>query len=52
MYTAGETVQEFIGISRAGEIESIVLEQIGALLESGQSPEETAREIQRRWEEL
>jgi multiple sugar transport system substrate-binding protein len=52
MYTVGETVQELIGFPRTSEIETIVLEQIGALLESGRSPEETTREIQRRWEEL
>jgi multiple sugar transport system substrate-binding protein len=52
MYAAGEMVQEFIGLSRIGEIETIVLEQIAALFGSDQSPEETAGEIQRRWEEL
>jgi multiple sugar transport system substrate-binding protein len=52
MYTAGETVQEFIGFPRLGELEAIVREQAGALFVSGRSPEEAAEEIQRRWEEL
>jgi multiple sugar transport system substrate-binding protein len=52
MYTSGETAQEFIGFPRLGEIETIVREQIGALFDAGGNPEETAAEIQRRWEEL
>jgi multiple sugar transport system substrate-binding protein len=52
MYTAGETVREFIGVPRVDEFEAIVREQIYALFEKDQSPEETARHIQQRWEEL
>jgi multiple sugar transport system substrate-binding protein len=52
MYTAGETVREFIGVPRVDEFETIVREQVYALFEKDQSPEETARYIQQRWEEL
>jgi multiple sugar transport system substrate-binding protein len=52
MYTAGETVREFIGIPGIDEFEAAVREQLYALFEKDQSPEETARHIQRRWEEL
>jgi multiple sugar transport system substrate-binding protein len=52
MYTAGETVQEFIGIPRVDEFEAVVRKQIYAMFEKDQSPEETARHIQQRWEEL
>jgi multiple sugar transport system substrate-binding protein len=52
MYTVGETVQEFTGIPRVDEFEALVREQVYALFEKDQSPEETARHIQQHWEEL
>ncbi|AEF85417.1 putative substrate binding protein [Treponema primitia ZAS-2] len=52
MYAAGETVQEFAGVSGVDELEAIVRDQVYALFEKDQSPEETAKGIQRRWEEL
>jgi multiple sugar transport system substrate-binding protein len=52
IYTAGDTVEEFTGIPRVDEFETMVREQIYALFEEGQSPEETAKNIQRYWEEL
>jgi multiple sugar transport system substrate-binding protein len=48
MYIAGEPLQEFSGISGAGE--ALVREQLYALFEEGQTPEETARRIQQQWE--
>ncbi|MDR1596206.1 MAG: extracellular solute-binding protein [Treponema sp.] len=52
MYTAGETVREYTGIPRVDEFEALVREQVYAMFEKDQSPEETARHIQQRWEEL
>ncbi|MFP3042429.1 extracellular solute-binding protein [Treponema primitia] len=52
MYTVGETVQEFTGVRRVDEFETLVREQVYALFEKDQSPEETAKHIQQRWEEL
>jgi multiple sugar transport system substrate-binding protein len=52
MYTAGETVQEFTGVPRVDEFEAMVREQLYALFEKDQSPGETAKHIQQRWEEL
>ncbi|WP_010254189.1 ABC transporter substrate-binding protein [Treponema primitia] len=52
MYTVGETVQEFTGVPRVDEFESLVREQVYALFEKNQSPEETAKRIQQHWEEL
>ena len=52
MYTAGETVQEFSGLSGVGQFESLVREQLYFLFERGQTPEETAGHIRRRWEKL
>ncbi|GHU61181.1 sugar ABC transporter substrate-binding protein [Spirochaetia bacterium] len=52
MYTAGETVQEFAGVPRVDEFETMVREQLYALFEEDQSPEETAKHIQQRWEEF
>jgi multiple sugar transport system substrate-binding protein len=52
MYTAGETVQEFSGLRGVDQFESLVREQLYALFEGGQTPEETAGHIQRQWEKL
>jgi multiple sugar transport system substrate-binding protein len=52
IYTAGETVQEFSGIAGADKFEDLVREQLYALFEEGQTPEETAEQIQRQWEKL
>jgi multiple sugar transport system substrate-binding protein len=52
MYAAGEAVQEFPGISGFDEFEALVREQVYALFEEGQSPEETAGHIQQQWEKL
>ncbi|GHV75941.1 sugar ABC transporter substrate-binding protein [Spirochaetia bacterium] len=52
IYTAGETVREFTGVPRVDEFEAVVREQLYALFEQDQSPEETAKHIQQRWEEL
>jgi multiple sugar transport system substrate-binding protein len=52
MYAAGETVQEFAGVPGVDELEAIVRDQVYALFEKDQSPEDTVKGIQRRWEEL
>jgi multiple sugar transport system substrate-binding protein len=52
MYAAGEAVQEFPGISGFDEFAALVREQLYALFEEGQSPEETAGHIQQQWEQL
>jgi multiple sugar transport system substrate-binding protein len=52
MYVAAETVQEFSGMPRVDEFEALVREQVYLLFEEDQSPEETAGNIQRYWEEL
>jgi multiple sugar transport system substrate-binding protein len=52
MYTAGETVQEFSGISGADTFQALVREQLYALFEKGRTPEETAGQIQQHWEKL
>jgi multiple sugar transport system substrate-binding protein len=52
MYTAGEILQEFSGVAGADKFEALVREQLYALLEEGQSPEETAEQIQQQWEKL
>jgi multiple sugar transport system substrate-binding protein len=52
MYTAGETVQEFTGVPGLDKFEAAVREQIHALFEDGQSPEETAKHIQQEYHAL
>jgi multiple sugar transport system substrate-binding protein len=50
MYIAGETVQEFSGASGADQFAALIREQLYALFEKGQTPEETARQIQQQRE--
>jgi multiple sugar transport system substrate-binding protein len=52
MYAAGESVQGFSGTSGAGKFEALVREQLYALFEEGQTPEETAGQIRQQWEKL
>jgi multiple sugar transport system substrate-binding protein len=52
MYAAGETVQEFSGVSGVDKFEELVREQLHALFEKGRTPEETAGHIQQQWEKL
>jgi multiple sugar transport system substrate-binding protein len=52
IYAAGETVQEFPGVAGADKFEGLVREQLYALFEEGQTPEETAGQIQQQWEKL
>jgi multiple sugar transport system substrate-binding protein len=52
MYTAGETVQEFSGVRGVDKFQALVREQLYALFEKGQTPEETAGQIQQHWEKL
>jgi multiple sugar transport system substrate-binding protein len=52
MYTAGETVQEFSGVSGVDKFEALVREQLYALFEEGRTTEETAEQIQQQWEKL
>jgi multiple sugar transport system substrate-binding protein len=52
MYAAGDTVQEFAGVPGVDELEAIVRDQVYALFEKGQSPEDTVKSIRQRWEEL
>jgi multiple sugar transport system substrate-binding protein len=49
MYTAAEAVQEFTGVPRVDEFEAAVREQVYALFEKDQSPEETAKHIQQEY---
>ena len=52
MYAAGETVQELQGRAGTDRFEALVREQLYALFEKGQTPEETAAQIQQQWEKL
>jgi multiple sugar transport system substrate-binding protein len=52
MYAAGETLQEFSGVAGVDKFEELVREQLHALFEEGQTPEETAGQIQQHWEKL
>ncbi|MDR0598321.1 MAG: extracellular solute-binding protein [Treponema sp.] len=52
MYVSGEAVQEFSGLGGADKFEALVREQLYALFEEGQTPEETAGHIQQQWEKL
>jgi multiple sugar transport system substrate-binding protein len=52
IYEAGDMIREFSGIPRAMELESLVREELYAMLEQGRSPEESAAAIQQRWEAL
>jgi multiple sugar transport system substrate-binding protein len=50
MYTAGETVQEFSGIGGADKLQALIRGQLYALFEQGQTPEETAKQLQQQRE--
>jgi multiple sugar transport system substrate-binding protein len=52
MYVSGEAVQEFSGASGVDKFEALVREQLYALFEEGQTPEQTAGHIQQQWEKL
>jgi multiple sugar transport system substrate-binding protein len=52
IYEAGDMIREFSGIPRAAELDSLVREEIYAMLEQGRSPEASAAAIQQRWETL
>jgi multiple sugar transport system substrate-binding protein len=52
IYEAGDMIREFSGIPRAMELESLVREELYAMLEQGRSPEASAAAIQQRWEAL
>jgi multiple sugar transport system substrate-binding protein len=48
MYTAGEGADQFAGIPKSGELETILREEIKAMFEGNKDPAETARSIARR----
>ncbi|MDR2500138.1 MAG: extracellular solute-binding protein [Treponema sp.] len=50
IYEAGEIQEELVGFPRVGMLEAILREELRPMLEGRQSPEETARAVQRRWE--
>ena len=52
MYAAGGTVQELQGQAGADHFEALVRKQLYALFENGQTPEETAAQIQQQWKKL
>jgi multiple sugar transport system substrate-binding protein len=52
IYQAGDLIREFSGVPRLADLESIVREELYAMLEQGQSPEASAAAMQKRWEAL
>jgi multiple sugar transport system substrate-binding protein len=50
IYAAGE-IRPYTSLPRSADLSAIVREEVYAMFEEGRSPEETARAIQRRWEE-
>jgi multiple sugar transport system substrate-binding protein len=50
IYAAGE-LNPYAGLPRIAGLSAILREEVYAMFEEGQSPEETARVIQNRWEE-
>ncbi|MDR0708431.1 MAG: extracellular solute-binding protein [Treponema sp.] len=52
MYESSEQMREFIGVPDVLMLDAIVLDALDALFEHGQIPDETARAIQGRWEEV
>ncbi|MDR3343455.1 MAG: extracellular solute-binding protein [Treponema sp.] len=52
MYEGGDTIQEFIGIPRVRELESIIWEELYTMLEEGRSARVTAEAMQRRWRDV
>ncbi|MDR1957002.1 MAG: extracellular solute-binding protein, partial [Treponema sp.] len=51
MYEGGDALQEFTGIPRVYALESIMREELYAMLEQGRDAAATAQGIQTRWEE-
>jgi multiple sugar transport system substrate-binding protein len=49
IYTAGE-LAPYAGFPRIADLPAIVREEVYAMFEEDQSPEETARAVQRRWD--
>jgi ABC-type glycerol-3-phosphate transport system substrate-binding protein len=52
MYESSDQVQEFIGVPHVNMLDDVVRDALIAMFENGQIPEETARTIQARWENL
>jgi ABC-type glycerol-3-phosphate transport system substrate-binding protein len=52
MYESSEQMREFIGVPNVRSLDAVVRDALDALFEHGQIPDETARTIQGRWEEL
>lgn len=52
MYESSEQMREFIGVPDVLTLDAIIRDALDALFENGQIPDETARTIQGRWEEL
>jgi multiple sugar transport system substrate-binding protein len=52
MYVAGDAADQFAGAPKVKELETILREELKALFEGRNTPRETARAIQRRWDAL
>ncbi|MDR2102458.1 MAG: extracellular solute-binding protein, partial [Treponema sp.] len=52
IYQAGDVIREFSGDLRAPGLDSIVREELYAMLEQGRSPGESAAAMQKKWEAL